>query len=691
MKGKIEFTLLFLLGFVLGLVLLANDARAQQPAADKDTTQQPAAGGQGTVEAPYTIKSSIEFGVRGIVIDGNADKYRSDLNYTPGFRIFDSSFLMRSRDNDGPVLDTLMVSSFGWGTDPNKYLRVNAEKTKAYRFDANYRRFDYFNNLYNFALGQHTSNTEYRQGDFNLTILPQNEKLRVNLGYSLDRNSGPSVSTLRFNGDEYPAAVPVRWAADEYRVGVDAKLWVFDLSFMQGWRFFKEDNQYLIAVPNVGNNPTNAAKINDLYRNAPTRGETPFTRLSLHTLIKKKLDFTGRYIYTSGKTNYTFFENGTGTDSSGNNVTADTITQSGSAKRPNGMGDLALTFFATDRLRISETFRVNNFRINGGDLLFRTLLRTKPSAFGDTVLPPALTNTLSFRTINYRRYLNTIEGDFDINSRLSIHAGYRYTDRHIEIGSSDIKIGDPADPDETEKIDNSTNTFIFGFKAKPIKMWTVYMDMERGSADNVFTRVDNYDFTNVRVRSILRPNKTLSFNASVITKDNSNPALTEDNRTFGVNIKSRVFSSSLDWSPNERFAINGGYTKTNVTSDADIILSLTGASGIFGQSRYFLRDNFVFVTGYVQLSSRLSVYGGYRLHNDPGQGNRFSTGSLLIGSFPYEMQSPEVKVTCRLHRNVDWIGGYQYFGYEVPTPNTSTQFYHAHLPYTSLRIYFGRE
>jgi hypothetical protein len=689
MKSKIEFTLLFLLGFVLGLVLLANDARAQQPAADKNKTQQPAASGQNGAEAPYTVTSSIEFGVRGIVIDGNADKYRSDLNYTPGFRVFDSSFLMKSRDNSGPVVDTLMVSSFGWGKDPNKYLRVNAEKTKAYRFDANYRRFDYFNNLYNFALGQHTSNTEYRQGDFNLTILPQNEKLRFNLGYSMDRNSGPSVSTIRFNGDEYPAAVPVRMAADEYRVGVDTKLWVFDLSFMQGWRFFKEDNQYLIAVPNAGNNPTNTAKINDFYRNAPTRGDTPFTRFSLHTLIKKKLDFTGRFVYTSGSSTYTFFQNGTGTDSSGNKVTSDVISHVGSAKRPNGMGDLAATFYATDRFRISETFRVNSFRINGGDLLLETLLRTKPTTFGDTVLPPVITNLLSFRTIDYRRYLNTIEGDFDINSRLSVHAGYRYADRHIELGSSDITVGAPANP-SLDKLDNSTNTFIFGFKAKPVKIWSLYMDMERGSADNVFTRVDNYDFTNVRVRSILRPNRTLSFNASVITKNNSNPAISEDNRNFGVNIKSRVFTSSLDWSPNERFALNGGYTKTNVTSDADIILFLANVQ-TFGQSRYFMRDNFVFMTGYVRLFSRATLFGGYRLHNDPGQGSRFSTASMLVGSFPYEMQSPEAKLVFKLHKNVDWIAGYQYFGYEVPVPNTSTQFYHAHLPYTSLRIFFGRE
>ena len=84
-------------GFVLGLVLLASDARAQQPEADKSKTQPPAASGQNSPETPYTVNSSIEFGVRGIVIDGNADKYRSDLNYTPGFRIFDSSFMMKSK------------------------------------------------------------------------------------------------------------------------------------------------------------------------------------------------------------------------------------------------------------------------------------------------------------------------------------------------------------------------------------------------------------------------------------------------------------------------------------------------------------------------------------------------------------------------------------------------------------------
>jgi hypothetical protein len=708
MKSKIGFTLLFLLGFVLGLVLLVNDARAQQPAADKDKAQQPAADkdkaqqlaadkdkagqpaatAQPGAEGAYTITSSIEFGVRGIAISGNADKYRSDLNYTPGFRIFDSSFLMRSRDNTGPVFDTLMMSSFGWGDDPNKYLRVNAEKTKAYRFDANYRRFDYFNSLTNLALGQHTANTEYRQGDFNLTILPQNEKIRFNLGYSLDRNGGPTVTTYDYQRDEYPILAPVRMAADEYRIGFDAKVWVFDLSFLQGWRFFREDTEYFITAPNIGNNPTNTAVLNTFHRTQPTRGDTPFTRLSLHTLIKKRLDFTGRFIYTSGHTDYSFLETATGVDGSGNKITSETISASGTAKRPNGMGDLAATFFITDGFRISETFRVNNFRINGGDLLLDALLRSKATAFGDTVLPPVFTNTLAFRTIDYRRYLNTIEGDYDISSRFSIHAGYRYSDRHIELGASNITVGQPASP-ALDKFDNMTNTFIFGFKAKPIKMWSLYFDMDHGAADNVFTRVDNYNFTNFRVRSILRPNRTLSFNTSIITKNNSNPSIAESNLNFGVNVKSRVFTSSIDWSPKDKFSVNGGYTHSRVTSDADILFFLAGSLQTLGQSRYFQRDNFVFASGFVQLHPRAQFFGGFRFHKDPGQGDRRSTTSLLIGSFPYEYQSSEAKFVVKLNKNVDWIAGYQYFDYKEQLVNK--QFYHAHLPYTSLRLSFGRQ
>ena len=59
----------------------------------------------------YTIISSIEVGYRGLRVDGDLNKYRSDLNYKAGPRLFDSSFLVRAKEGKGTVFDTLLVTS----------------------------------------------------------------------------------------------------------------------------------------------------------------------------------------------------------------------------------------------------------------------------------------------------------------------------------------------------------------------------------------------------------------------------------------------------------------------------------------------------------------------------------------------------------------------------------------------------
>jgi hypothetical protein len=60
-------------------------------------------------------------------------------------------------------------------------------------------------------------------------------------------------------------------------------------------------------------------------------------------------------------------------------------------------------------------------------------------------------------------------------------------------------------------------------------------------------------------------------------------------------------------------------------------------------------------------------------------------------------QSPEGRLAIRLNRQLDWNLGYQYYSYNesklVSTFPASPrpQNYHAHLPYMSLRLYFGRK
>src|SRR6266576_5455234 len=154
MKSK---TRSILAAVALSLFVLASMTRAQQPTPSQTPQKSPEAktepstveGGEGAGD--YSIISSLEFGYRGLRVDGDLNKYQSDLNYKAGPLLFDSTFLMRSKDGQGDFFDTLLVTSTGWGSDPYSNLRINVEKPKWYRFDATYRRFKYFRFLNNLA------------------------------------------------------------------------------------------------------------------------------------------------------------------------------------------------------------------------------------------------------------------------------------------------------------------------------------------------------------------------------------------------------------------------------------------------------------------------------------------------------------------------------------------------------------
>jgi hypothetical protein len=690
-------------GLLVILLLGATVASAQQTSSTSSTTTNTPSTNGSTVAATddlgsYNVISSIEFGVRGLSVTGNDNKYRSDLNYGNGFRLFDSSFLLRSREGRNAIaFDEFLVTTSGWGGDPHGATRVSVEKSGLYRFDANVRRSRYFNALTSLAnplnqpVGQHTSNQRHNFSDFDFTGLPDNRKIRFHLGFSRDTREGPGITTARFSGDEYAINTNIDTRANDFRAGIDAYVLGFDVSLLQGARYFHDNASQTVTLTNPGNNTANTSRIDQLVRETPAQGTHFWTRFSVHRLFAQKLDFTGRYIYLSGTSRYSLFEQTTGRQSNGNLAVPQTATARGETKRPSSIGDIGVTWLATSKFRISNSFRYDNFRINGEEPLVDVLRqRTVAGA------PLATVTTTSFfaRTTNYRRFLNTIEADYQFSPSYSVHAGYRFTDRHIELAHLDRTTTLTT---RAEEVDNQTHAAIFGFKARPVKSWTIYFDGEHGDADSVFTRLANNDFTNLRLRNRVNVGDKLSFNVAFITRDNTNPAdvITSPSVPFGtpadaldVDVKSRHFTSSIDWNPNASFSLSGGYTHMRVTSIAGILLPISGQRRV-GQSQYYSRDNFFFVNAFVRPTSRLTFYAGYHINKDEGQGDRLSPSNvILIDSYPMAFQSPEARVTLKLNRLVDWNVGYTYYNYRdkfFPIQN-----YHSHLPYTSLRIYFGR-
>lgn len=665
----------------LGLVLTATDVRAQDPA-----TSNPDQVG------PYSVTSSVEVGVRGVKIEGDQDKYRSDLNYQPGFQFLDSSFYLKADEPGQPVFDSLLVRVTGWDSDPSGYLRVDAEKLDWYRLNTTVRRFNYFNALKNLALKQHRDDTEHTIGDVNLVVLPQSRKFRANFDYSWDRNNGVTLSTYDFSRDEFPIFAPLKTKSDTFTGGFDATAGKVDFSFAQGYRRYRDDATFFINTPQQGNDGVVVPSfLNTFERDLPTRGSVTFTRASLHTFLNDTVDVTGRFVYSKSKTDSTLFETISGADFTATPIDLYQASSLANSERPNVLADIGVSVLATDQLTISNTFRYNWFKIEGA----QNLSETTRTPRGTSMLDRTFT-----RLTRYRQFSNLTEIDYQFDPRISAHIGYRYTDRSTTLEALDLAEGAPDVDPEVEDFDNRTNTFIFGVKAKPIKHhWTLFFDFERGESDNVFTRVANYNYTSIRLRNRINITDELSLNLSATARDNENPAMTEDIPPvdFGANTESRSISASADWTPNRKLVLSAGYAHARVTTDTQIIFFFNFQRKN-GLSEYFSRDNSAYVSASAQIHPRVALYGSYRFHNDTGAGDRVApSADVLISQYPYRYQTPEVRCSIRLHDRLDLNVGYQYTKFEERFRNLTTpehlsriQDYSAHLPYASLRFYFGR-
>jgi hypothetical protein len=728
-------------GLVLLLLLFVSVTKAQQPSASptpKKTTDTNSSSGSvqaGEDAGDYTIVSSLEFGYRGLQVVGDLNKYQSDLNYRAGPRLFDSSFLLRSKNGTGGLLDTALVTTTGWGADPNGHVRINLEQPKWYRFDATYRKFKYFRFLNSFAnpnwsfspsqfsvppkpvTGEHGYNTETKMGDFDLTILPKNRLIRFNVGYSPERYSGPAFTNYHVGGNEFNYPLNLRSRADDYRFGADGTVGPIDYTFLQGFRRFRDDTSTDLGnTPGINLDPTKG-QLTSFFHHEPSRGSVNFTRGSVHTLVAKRLDITARVVYSKSDSNFAFIENYTGTNwnprvsgwppgplpATPNTLNLGTYNITGTSNRPQWLGDVGVTWLATDKLRISNTFRVEDFKIFGDAVFADFFSITRPSGSTTVTNTIAFSNLDAHTTVKYRKYQNIVEGDYQFNARNSVHFGYRYGHRRIEEGFEGFNLGSngsvppPTRSSSSDLDENNTHAFFGGFRTRPASNWTIYFDAEHGTADNVFTRIGNYNYTNIRAKTRYSPNRKVNFNLAVITRNNANPSeiagvSLED---FGVSIKSRVFTSSVDWTPNSRFQINTGYNYNWINSNAVVNYFFNGINHPEGHSLYYVRNNFFFIDTTALLSRRVSLFTSYRINKDNGQGRRVAdpigTPGFLVTSYPNSYQSPEGRLAIKINRRLDWNVGYQYYNYnESAIVGPRRQNYHAHLPYTSLRLYFGR-
>lgn len=456
----------------------------------KDDSAPPPA--TGTIQDGYVIQQSVEFGGRFASVDGNEQLYDTLVNLHTGPRLFGQELYMRPLTRGSGPFDSLYLSSFGFGGDPNDMVRLRAEKGKWYDFlglyrrDQNYFDFNLFANPLNlnqgagaalktttfdpttmpwYANSPHFQDTTRNMGDFSLILFPQS-KIRIRLGFARNDTQGTLDTTL----ESYRTIITEydRWRSDRYQFGIDFRLakrttisfdQIFehdrvDLNFMDGNLSFTDSATGTpvdigILFPPSGCTPVANVTFpgNNVYvpsagcntglfsfnRSGNVRTDIPTSRLSLVSNYFRKLDVVASGAYSSGQSdfnNYHEFTNGFG--NSGH--VPSLITGGTHTDRVSGNADLGLTYRFNETLTASDSFRWLDWRDPGNfdQANFTCTATPAPGLTAGTAgCTTAGATNLYLTYIAERTYFNTAKLTWTPVRRFSGYVGYRYGRREL--------------------------------------------------------------------------------------------------------------------------------------------------------------------------------------------------------------------------------------------------------------------
>jgi hypothetical protein len=732
---------------------------------------------EGKRTGEYRVTQSIEVGGRITETAGSTAMYDTLVNLQSGPRILDQSLSMHSLTHTG-LFDSLSESTFGWGGDPNNAARLRIVKYRLYNFDASFRRdqnyFDY--NLFANPLNSPTATPAVPVGfsphayfsgrhmyDFELTVFPQ-RRFSLDLDYSRNRITGPSFSSVH-DGTDALLFQPLNNTLDAYRIGLNWRIGQHTTAnFTEIVQANKGDTSYSlapfnqVALPNgtpvefglpwfngfspcgkpiVGGaaNPVCNGYFNYL-RTQRVRTTTPTEQFNLQSSAIKKVDFVGRFAYSSADMSSPVDELFNGLITRTGERVIDLAGSHASGRWISVVSDAGVTVHLSDRLRLVDTFRFRNFRVPGvfdlvsmslfnassvtppGSLLFPPVSPTASPLHTDGTPADLLNDTYS-RRIGQNSQSNEFEVQFDFARYAGIRIGYRFQhtlDQHSwsSVANGNIYYpplanrGDCADlplnpngtctftgefDSEVESVDINTHTGLVGLWFRPIQNLRVNFEAEAGYADSFFTRIDPRHVQRYRADANYtpRPWLTLGTNLNMFESRNHTGDINYGmhNRNFGLNAMV---------APNPRFSLDLAYNFTGFLQDNQVcyIATIT-APGSFpcvnddtnslleALGHYRNHTHFGSFSVMFKPVARVAARLGYSVTNVDG--NTLILDPLQpLGPLASKLQQPLAALDINLSKNLTWHGGWNYYQYNEGSfvGPTTPRYFHANVTTLSL-------
>jgi hypothetical protein len=802
MKIKSVLLICAVLAFLTATALgQTGQAQGGPQTAQKPATQagQPSAGTPPPEVSPgkeiggYLVHQSIELGGRITDEVGSGPMYNTLVNLQSGPRILEQTLSLQSRTQTGSLFDNLYASSFGWGGDPSNAARLRISKLGWYNFNGSFRRdrnyFDYdlFANPLNFPtatpfvpvpVSPHAYYTTRRMYDFGLTLFPQ-RRLSVRLEYNRNRSEGPSFSTIHDGTD---ALLNQAWnyTLNAYRFGADVKILPKTvLSFTEILQWSKVDTGYglapfndwqlstssAVAIPSgiiaslgvpwqpSAGNPCATPVVSlaaglanpscNLYlaysRNQRVRNFMPTEQLSLMSTSIRHVDLVGRVQYSTADMTTPSVEvfNGLITRV---NERGFTFNDAAQGQWISVSADFGITVHLTDRIRLVDSFRFNNWRkpatlIEAATYLYNAATvplpgnaTIAPAAFPTVLLhgsPPAFSRDPDLLARTSSRFLkqdlksNQIELQADLERFLGVRLGYRY--RHRTIADQElqavtstyyptlpaacaglptpcvISTATSGDEAEVESFDFPEHTGIFGLWFRPTAKLHVNFDTELTSSADIITRVSPRHQQQYRADFSYAPQAWITFGANLNLLERRNHDAGAD-ILYDGHVRNAGFNVMI--APNDRIGVDAAYNYTGFLQNANVCFTgqntgVVSTPCVFGTGLLETLGNFDSTTHFGSLAlrfkpvSRLSLALGYGITDNDGnilRLNALQPFGTLRSRYQQPLASVGIGVTKELTFNAGW-NYYQYNENDFVGP-TAPRYFHANITTLSLRYAF---
>ncbi len=670
----------------------SQQARAQESELDraraivaKPGENKPAKPETGRNWGLYSTTTTIEIGHRFVDTDGSRDRYLSDVNVRNGWRLLEFSTDMRARPGTGILFDFLKADVSNAGGDQSQTFSLRMDKTQWYRFDSNVRRFNYYRSPGpNFANNFRNHDLRQQISDYSLKLFPQ-RAVRINAGYGRSSAKGRYNPSYSYERDLFQLLGETRWEANDYRLGVDASHRRWNFNVEQLYRNFKNDPQINSTTGiNLGFNPTDAGKISFLDRDIPLRSHALVTRGSVSGSVGERLHVVLRGLHDEERLRSPYVELSKGTASNNQTIVSRLLlidTNGGAnVKRPNSIVDAGVTYDINKNFSISDTFRYTAFKIVGDVSTLQTSLQQPATGPQQTII----TNTAGGRITDLTSYWNTLALNMSFGRKFSANLGWRAMQREVTLETDYFSKASNSNSatvlDETESESVDTHAFVGGFRVRPTEKFSFIFDVEHGTNNNAFVRINPLEFTRFRARAQYHATDKLMFSGAFTSTDRLNPTPQVENES-----DARSYTVAVNWEPKSRVNIDAGYDYHDLFATANIRYFISGRENR-GNSLYYARLNSVFANTRFGLTNRLDLLMVYYYVMDRGAPSVSIGANDFVSAYPLRRHNPEVRLAYRFSNYVTGNLSYRHFSYNEK--EFAVQDYRANILTSSLRFTF---